>query len=113
MTNLSAITGKTTAEIAPLKQQALDLGATTQNTAAEIAELQLELAKLGFTAEDIMASTGGIQKFATATGADIPSAAKLAGSALRAFGLDASEMDRVVGCFAVANTKKTQEIGFL
>lgn len=113
MTDLAAISGKSAEEIEPLKQQALELGATTQNTAAEIGQLQLELAKLGFTTEEIMASTGGIQKFATATGADIPSAASLAGASLRAFGLDASDMDRVVSVLAVATTKSALSFDFL
>ncbi len=113
ITNLGAVSGKTADEIAPLKQQALELGATTQNTASEIASLQLELAKLGFTVDEIMASTGGIQKFALATGAEIPDAAKLAGSAMRAFGLDASEMDRIVSVLAVATTKTALDFGFL
>lgn len=113
MGDLAAITGKTTAELAPLKEQALELGATTQFTASQIAELQLELAKLGFTTEQITASTGPISKFATATGADMADAAALAGSSLRAFGLDASEMERVVSVLAVATTKTALDFGFL
>jgi TP901 family phage tail tape measure protein len=113
MGDLAAITGKTTAELAPLKEQALELGATTQFTASQVAELQLELAKLGFTTEQITASTGPISKFATATGADMADAAALAGSSLRAFGLDASEMERVVSVLAVATTKTALDFGFL
>jgi len=113
LTDLAAISGKTSAELEPLKNQAFELGETTQNTASEILALQLELAKLGFTTDEIMKSTGGIQKFALATGAEIPEAAALAGSALRAFGLDASEMDRVVSVLAVATTKTALNFNFL
>lgn len=113
MTDLAAITGKTAEEIEPLKKQALELGATTQNTAAEIAMLQTELAKLGFTTDEIMASTGPIQKFALAVGAEIPEASQLAGAALRAFQLDASEMERVVSVLAVATTKTGLDFNFL
>jgi hypothetical protein len=40
-------------------------------------------------------------------------AAALAGSSLRAFGLDASEMERVVSVLAVATTKTALDFGFL
>jgi len=111
--SLGAISGKTEGELKPLKDQALELGATTQYTASEITNLQIELAKLGFTTDEIMASTGGISKFATATGAGIPEAAALAGSALRAFGLEATEMDRVVSVLGVATTKTGLDFEFL
>ena len=113
LTDLSAISGKTKDELQPLTDQALELGATTQFTASEITNLQIELAKLGFTADEITNSTGPISRFATATGAEIPEAAQLAGSALRAFGLDAAEMERVVSVMGVATTKTGLDFQFL
>lgn len=112
-TDLAAISGKTAEELKPLNDQALELGATTQFTASQIAGLQIELAKLGFTVEEISASTGPIANFATATGADLSDAAALAGSTLRAFGLDATEMERVVSTLAVATTKTALDFNFL
>lgn len=103
--DLQAISGKTAEEIAGLTEQAKELGATTQFSATQITEMQTELAKLGFTNEQISDSTGAVANFAAATGAEIPRAAALAGSAMRAFGLDASEMDRVVSTLGVATTK--------
>ena len=104
-TDLLAISGKNAEELAGLTAQAKELGATTQFTASEITGLQIELSKLGFSVEEIQQSTGGIADFAAATGVEIPRAAALAGSSLRAFGLDASEVDRVVSTLAVATTK--------
>lgn len=103
--DLGAISQSSGEELEKLSKQAKDLGATTQFTATEITNLQIELAKLGFSTEDIVNSTEAVQDFAAATGADLPSAAALAGSALRAFGLDASDMDRVVSTLGVATTK--------
>ena len=103
--DLGAISGKTKDELAGLTEQAKELGATTQFSATQITEMQIELAKLGFTTEQITESTKAISNFAAATGADIPSAAKLAGSALRGFGLEADEMERVVSVLGVATTK--------
>src|SRR5690554_5947398 len=103
--DLQAISGKSAEELTSLTKQAKDLGATTQFSATQITELQIELAKLGFTAQEITDSTGGIANFAAATGVEIPRAAALAGSALRAFNLEATEIDRVVSTLGVATTK--------
>ncbi len=103
--DLSAISGKTKQQLAGLTAQAKALGETSQFTASEITSLQIELAKLGFTTEEIEASTEAVSNFASATGADLASASKVAGSALRAFNLDASEMERVVSTLGVATTK--------
>ena len=103
--DLGAISGKTKDELAGLTDQARKLGKISQFSATQITEMQIELAKLGFTTQQITASTGAISNFAAATGADIPSAAKLAGSALRGFGLEADEMERVVSVLGVSTTK--------
>jgi len=105
VTDLSAISGKSKEELSGLTDQAKQLGATTQFTASEITGLQIELAKLGFTTKEIQDSTGGIANFASATGVEIPRASKLAGSALRAFNLEAKDIDRVVSTLGVATTK--------
>lgn len=103
--DLSAISGKTKGELAGLTAQAKELGATTQFSATQITEMQIELAKLGFTSDQILDSTKAVSNFASATGTDMASASKVAGSALRAFGLEAREMDRVVSVLGVATTK--------
>ena len=103
--DLGAISGKTADEIKPLVEQAKLLGSTTQFTATQAAEAQIELAKLGFTVPQIQDSTGAILNFAAATGAELADAAALGGSALRAFGLEADQMDRVVSTLGVATTK--------
>ena len=111
--DLLAISGKTEEELSGLTQQAKDLGATTAFSATQITELQIELAKLGFTTDEITKGTGGISAFASATGADLSQSAKIAGSALRAFNLDASEMDRVVSVLGVATTKTALNVSAL
>jgi len=111
--DLSAISGETTDQLAKLDKQAKDLGATTQFSATQIVSLQIELAKLGFTVEQITLSTEAISNFAAATGAELSDAARLGGSALRAFNLDASEMERVVSTLGVATTKSALNFEFL
>ena len=111
--NLASVLGTSQKEVKQLTDDAKRLGASTQYTASEITLLQTELAKLGFTTREILQSTEAIQAFATATGASLPEAAQLAGAALRAFGLDASEMERVVSTMAVATTKSALNFNYL
>lgn len=103
--NLAAVLGTTRDQTTALTAQAKQLGATTQYTAIQITDLQTNLARLGFTQQEILASTKAIQYFATATRADLGEAANLAGAALRGFGMNASEMERVASVLAVSTTK--------
>lgn len=103
--NLAAVMGKTRDEITGLTNQAKQLGATTQYTANQILELQANLARLGFNENEILNSTRAVQGMATAMGADLGEAANLAGSALRGFGLNATEMERVASVLSVGTTK--------
>ena len=103
--NLAAITGKTREEISELTKQAKELGGVTKFTATQVTSLQIELAKLGFSANEISNATAGILDFAAATGADLAAAAKVAGVAVKAFGLSTTETEDAVATLAVATTK--------
>lgn len=104
MTAVSVITreGKLTAGFAALENSARTLGSTTQYTAKQVAELQLEFGRLGFSTKEILQSTKATVNLATATGEGLARSAEIAGSTLRAFGLDASEMSRVTDTMATA-----------
>lgn len=111
--NLAAILGKSREEITPLVEAAKELGARSAFTASQVADLQIELAKLGFNQQEILDATESIGQFAIATEADVPRAAALAGSALRAFGLEASEASRVASVLAVSTTKSALDFSKL
>ena len=111
--NLAAILGKSRSEIKGLTDSARSLGATTEWTAAQVVVLQTELAKLGFDDSQIQRMQAPILKFATALEADLGPAAELTGAALRAFRLEASETDRVVGVMAVAANKSAIDFEYL
>jgi TP901 family phage tail tape measure protein len=102
---LAAVTGQTREEISDLTEEARRLGATTIFTASQVTDLQVSLAKLGFTADEIQNSTEGVVNFATALDADLGQAAKVAGVAVRAFGLDTLETGDAVATLAVATTR--------
>jgi TP901 family phage tail tape measure protein len=111
--NLASILGVSRKEIADLTGEAKRLGATTQFTASQVTLLQTELAKLGFDRQQIIDMNNDILAFATATGAELPNAAALAGAAMRAFGLEAKDMNRVVSTMAVATTKSALSFSYL
>jgi len=103
--SLAAVTLSTREEIEELTEQAKELGAVTIFTATEVTELQISLAKLGFTAAEIADATPGVIKFATAVEADLGTAAKTAGIAVRAFGLDTLETEQAVAALAIGTTE--------
>lgn len=102
ITQVGVITGATGADFDRLEKSALRLGSSTQYTAKEIADLQLEFGRLGFSTREILQSTKATVDLATATGEGLARSAEIAGSTLRAFGLDASQMGRVTDVMAAA-----------
>lgn len=96
MKEVQAINNLTDEQLRSLTQNANKLGSATEKTALEVAGLQAELGKLGFTTAEILASTSAIVNLSTATGENLAGSAMVAAATLRAFGLDATEMTRVV-----------------
>ena len=102
MTAVSVITGATGRDFDRLEKSALSLGSSTQYTAKQVAELQLEFGRLGFSTREILQSTNAVVNLATATGEGLARSAEIAGSTLRAFNLDASQMGKVTDIMAAA-----------
>ena len=102
MAKVNAISGATEAEFKALSDSAQELGRTTFFTAEQVGQLQLNFSKLGFSAKEIMAAQEATLSLATATGSDLARSATVAASAVRGFGLEASETQRVVDVMAVA-----------
>ena len=110
MAKVKAITGANRTEFLLLSKTAQDLGRSTFFTAQQVAELQTNYGKLGFTTDEIIAAQEATLNLATATDTDLARAAIVAGSAVRGFGLDASETQRVVDVMAVAFTSSALDI---
>ena len=100
MKEVQAISRASAEDLKSLTENANRLGATTEKTAGQIAQLQKELGKLGFNTTEILASTDAIVDLSTATGEDLAGSATVAAATLRAFGLEATEMGRVVDVMA-------------
>lgn len=108
--DLAATMGKSRAQIIALTNDQKRLGATTKYTATEVAGLQKEFAKLGFSEKEILNSTEATLALASAVDTDLANAAMVSGSTLRGFGLDASEMGRVVDVMAKSFTSSALDV---
>jgi hypothetical protein len=100
MAKVKAISGATGQAFKDLENTAKNLGMTTRFSSSEVAELMLNYSKLGFSASEIEKITGATLNLALATGEDLAQSATIAGGTLRAFGLEAGQMQRVTDVMA-------------
>lgn len=114
MSRVQAIAGATGEELNLLTEQALQLGAQTSFSATEAAEGMENLASAGFTTEEIMKAMPGLLDLAASSGSELATASEIAASAIRGFGLDASEAGHVADVFAEAAARtnaQTEDMG--
>lgn len=100
MSRVHAISGATGEEFEQLRRQAIQLGSDTAFSASEAAQGMENLAAAGFTTNEIMNAMPGMLDLAAASGEDLASSADIAASALRGFGLEASEAGHVADVLA-------------
>ena len=114
MSRVQAIAGATGEELKSLTDQALELGAQTSFSASEAAEGMENLASAGFTTKEIMEAMPGLLDLAASSGSELATASEIAASAIRGFGLDASEAGHVADVFAEAAARtnaQTEDMG--
>lgn len=110
---LASVLGTTKDGIKALEKAAIDLGSSTMYSATQVTELQTSLARLGFTQGQILDMQESVLKFAASVGTDLGSAADFAGSALRAFGLDAKDTNDLLDVMAAATSKSALDFSKL
>ena len=110
MAKVNAISGATASEFKQLSDSAQELGRTTFFTAEQVGNLQLNFSKLGFTTQEILDAQQATLDLATSTGTDLARAATVAGAAVRGFGLNANETQRVVDVMAVSFASSAMSI---
>jgi TP901 family phage tail tape measure protein len=110
MAKVQAVSGASADEFKQLSDSAQALGRSTFFTAEQVGQLQLNYSKLGFTTEEILAAQRATLDLAVATGSDLARAATVAGAAVRGFGLDASETQRVVDVMAVSFSSSAMDM---
>ena len=97
---LGAIGGLAGEQLAGLNDLSRELATETEHSAISIAKAGLEIKKMGFSAEETMQALPTVVDLATASMSDLTEAAKNAMTTMRAFGLEAKDMDRVANVMA-------------
>lgn len=110
MSRVQAISGATGNSFTKLRDQAIDLGAKTAFSATESAKGMENLASAGFSANEIMAAMPGMLNLAAVSGGDVALAAENSATALRGFGLEASQAGHVSDVFARAAADTNAEV---
>ena len=114
MSRVQAIAGATGSELEELTDQALQLGADTAFSASEAASGMENLASAGFATNEIIEAMPGLLNLAASSGADLAVASEIAASAVRGFGLEASDTTHVADVFAEAAARtnaQTEDMG--
>jgi TP901 family phage tail tape measure protein len=93
-----------------LEDQAISLGSTTSFTATEVGQAQELLARAGFSVNETLSATPGLLAAAAAEGLDLATTADISASALRGFGLEASQMDMVANLLAATSATSNASI---
>lgn len=107
---VQAVSGSTGDEFAMLTERAKELGRTTSFTAAEVANAMAELGRAGFKAPQIDAAIDSVMNLSRSTQTEIPLATEIAGNALRAFDLEASETERVCDVLTATANNSSQTL---
>lgn len=110
---LAAVLGTNLKGVEELTKSAKELGRTTEFTATEVTQLQIALSRLGFNTSQIEAMQKDVLNFALAMGTDLASAADFAGSAIRAFGLEAKDTTYLLDVMSAATTNSALDFSKL
>ncbi len=93
-----------------LSSAALKLGETTSFTANEAGQAMQNFARAGFELNEVLAATGPALNLATVGGLGLAQAADFMASALRSFGFDAENAQRVSDVFAKSASMANQSV---
>jgi phage shock protein A len=110
LSTVKAVTRATDEEFEKLRKSAIALGSSTKFTATQVAGLQAAYGRLGFTTSEILAASEATLLLATATREDLAKSADIAGSTLRAFGLEAEETGRVVDVMGLSFSRSALQL---
>jgi len=113
MNVLRANSGATADELEQLRKKAMELGADLtlpSTSASNAAEAMLELSKAGMSVTDTMKASRGVLELAAAAQMSNAQAAEVTANALNAFGLEASESNRVADLLAASANKASGDV---
>lgn len=104
MSQVQAISGSTSSELARLKDKAKEMGATTKFTATESAEAFNYMAMAGWKTGDMLDGIQGILSLASASNEELSTTSDIVTDALTAFNMKASEAGHFADVMAAATS---------
>jgi TP901 family phage tail tape measure protein len=111
LSNVRAVTGASSAEMAKLRAAALEAGKTTSYTATEAADAEAELARAGVSVANI---TGGALKGSLALAAsgqlDLADAATISAQAMNTFGLKGKDVTHIADVLSAGANKSASDV---
>lgn len=102
MANVASVLGANKETLQSLSDAAREMGKTSVFSAQEAARAMYDLASAGFSADQIMDSLKGTMLLAAATASDLTFTTETVTSAIKQFGLQAGDADRVANSFAAS-----------
>lgn len=111
LSNVRAVSGASTKEMAKLRAAALEAGKSTSYTATEAADAEAELARAGVSVADI---TGGALKGSLALAAsgqlDLAEAATVSAQAMNTFGLKGKDVGHIADLLSAGANKSAADV---
>ena len=113
MSQVSAISGATGADLEKLRDTAKEMGSTTKFSASESAEAMQYMAMAGWKTEDMIGGISGIMDLAAASGEDLATTSDIVTDALTAFGLQASDSGHFADVLAAASSNANTNVSMM
>lgn len=113
LSKVGAIAGASGEDLQALKETALELGSSTSKSALEVAAGMQNMASMGFSVNEVIAAMPGVISAAEASGEDMALTANTVATALRSFGLEASQATHVADVLAQTANSSAAGVGDL
>ncbi len=113
MSNVEALSGASTQQMALLTAQAKELGATTKFTANESGEAMGYMGMAGWDAQQMLSGMPGVLDLAAASGEDLVGVADIVTDSLTGFKMTAADTGEFVDVLAAASTRSNTNVSML
>lgn len=113
MSHVAAVASASSAEMAALKSNALEMGAKTAYSAMEAAGAQEDLAKAGLEANQIIAAMPGVLSMAAAGDIGLSQAAEAATDTMKTFHMEAGQIGFIGDVMAATANKTSTDVGLM
>lgn len=113
MSQVSAISGATAAELEQLTAKAKELGASTKFTATQVSEAMNYMAMAGWNAEQMLSGIDGVMNLAAASGGDLAQTSDIVTDAITAFGLKAEDVGHFADVLAAASANANTNVSMM